>query len=318
MSLMEKANLNPNATSADLRHALKIKLPPPKSQKKGWLFVLPALLLVAVFFLSPLIMAAWMSLHNWPLFGETKFVGLGNYFALMQDKPFIRALLFTGKYTFWVTITIFSVAFPLAVFVDSRKRFVNFFRTSYFLPSVVGFATACLLWVWLYNPDLGLFSVALQRLGFATRSVQFTQKYDAAFLSILVMVTWRASGFTMLLLLTGIQSIPQDIQEAAKIDGAGGWQRFRLVTLPLIRRTLLLSLIMSITGSILAFDQFYIITLGGPRNQTLTAVYQIYRTSFMSFKLGYGAAMSIVLMIILVLFTVVQFLVLRERKGSGT
>lgn len=318
MSVFEKADLKPTATSADLRRVMRQRNPPKKSQWIGWLFVLPAVLLVTVFFLSPLLMAAWMSLHNWPLFGETKWTGLENYRNLLSDRQFIRALLFTGEYTVLVTITIFAVAFPLALFLDSRKRFVNFFRTCYFLPSVVGFATACLLWVWLYNPDLGLFSVLLQRLGLAAKPVQFVQNYHYALLSILVMVTWRASGFTMLLLLTGIQSIPHDIQEAAKIDGAGGWQRFRLVTLPLMRRTLLLSLIMSITGSILAFDQFYIITLGGPRNQTLTAVYQIYRTSFMSFKLGYGSAMSIVLMIILVTFTMVQFLVLRERKTRNS
>ncbi len=314
MSVFEKAQLDPGATSADLRRVMKRRNKPRKSQRVGWLFIAPALLLVIVFFISPLIMAVWMSLHDWPLLGESKWVGLGNYVNLLSDRPFRRALWFTAQYTFFVTLTIFALAFPLALFLDSTKRFVNLFRTSYFLPSIVGFATACLLWVWLYNPDLGLFSVLLQRMGVVDRPVQFIQSFWLAFGSILVMVTWRASGFTMLLLLTGIQSIPPEIQEAARIDGAGGFQRFRLVTLPLVRRTLLLSLIMSITGSILAFDQFFIITLGGPRNQTLTAVYQIYRTSFMAFKLGYGSAMSIVLMLFLVAFTLLQFVVLREKK----
>jgi multiple sugar transport system permease protein len=162
-----------------------------------------------------------------------------------------------------------------------------------------------------------LFSVALQRLGITSRPIQFIQNYDVAFLSILVIVTWRASGFTMLLLLTGIQSIPLDVQEAARIDGASCWQRFRLVTLPLIRRTLSLAMIMSITGSILAFDQFYIITMGAPRNMTITAVYHIYRTSFISFRLGYGSALSVVLMVILIVFTLFQFFFLRGRKESN-
>ena len=309
--------LDPHSTSADLRGRLKKKFGAKKSQWAGLLFVAPALVLVLVFFIIPLGMAAWMSLHNWPLLGKPSFIGLGNYRTLLGDASFHRALIFTGKYAFWVTLAIFCVAFPLALFVDASKRFVNIFRTSFFLPSIVGFATSCLLWVWLLNPDLGLFSVALQRLGIVSKPVQFIQNYDMAFISILVIVTWRAAGFTMLLLLTGIQGIPGDIQEAARIDGATGTQRFFHITLPLIRRTLLMSMILSITGSILAFDQFYIITMGGPRNQTMTAVYQIYRNSFISFKLGYGAALSIALMLILVAFTLFQFLILRERKGAG-
>lgn len=313
---MAMTDLDPAATSADLRDRLGRKYPPAKSQWMALAFIAPALVLVAVFFLAPLVMAVWMSLHNWPLMGSPKFIGLTNYVRLASDKNFLNSLLFTGKYTFWVTIAIFAVAFPLALFVDRKSRLIGFFRTSYFLPSVVGFATSCLLWVWLLSPDNGLFSVLAQRLGWADKPVQFIASYDLAFFSIIVMVVWRMAGFTMLLLLTGIQAIPHDIQEAARIDGAGSWQRFRLVTLPLMKRTLALTMVMSIAGSILAFDQFYIITLGGPRKQTMTAVYQIYNNSFISFKLGYGAAMSVVLMLILAALTVLQLYVLRNKEPS--
>ncbi|MCD8351557.1 MAG: sugar ABC transporter permease [Planctomycetaceae bacterium] len=308
--------LDPAATSADIRDRLKRKYPPPKSQWIALAFIAPALVLVVAFFLVPLIMAIWMSLHNWPLMGTPKFTGLTNYIRLASDKAFLNALLFTGKYTVVVTLAIFAVAFPLALFVDRKSRLTGFFRTSYFLPSVVGFATSCLLWVWLLSPDNGLFSVALQRLGWVDKPVQFIGNFNLAFASIIVMVVWRMAGFTMLLLLTGIQAIPHDIQEAARIDGATAWQRFKLITLPLMRRTLALTMVMSIAGSILAFDQFYIITLGGPRRQTMTAVYQIYNTSFISFKLGYGAAMSVVLMLILVALTVIQLYVLRNKEPS--
>ena len=258
----------------------------------------------------------WMSLHNWPLLGEPKFIGLDNYLRLASDRNFLNALVFTGKYTVVVTIAIFIVAFPLALFVDAKTRLTGFFRTSYFLPSVVGFATSCLLWVWLLSPDNGLFSVALQRLGLVDKPVQFVANYHLVFMSIIVMVVWRMAGFTMLLLLIGIQAIPGEIQEAARIDGATAWQRFRLVTLPLMKRTLALTLVMSIAGSILAFDQFYIITMGGPRRQTMTAVYQIYNNSFISFRLGYGAAMSVVLMLILVAFTILQLYFLRSKEPT--
>ncbi len=306
--------LEPNQTSADMRDRLKRIYPPQKSQWIALLFIAPALILVIVFFLIPLLMAVWMSLHNWPLMGEAKFIGLDNYIRLAKDRQFLNSLLFTGKYTFWVTIAIFAVAFPLALFVDRKSRLTGFFRTSYFLPSVVGFATSCLLWVWLLSPDNGLFSVALQRLGLVDKPVQFIANYNLAFFAIIVMVVWRMAGFTMLLLLTGIQAIPHEIQEAARIDGTTAWQRFRLVTLPLMKRTLALTMVMSIAGSILAFDQFYIITLGGPRKQTMTAVYQIYNNSFISFKLGYGAAMSVVVMVILVILTILQLYVLRNKE----
>ena len=317
MTARERTHDLDAASSADVRQRLKRIYPPPKSQWVGLLFITPAVLLVAVFFLVPLFMAIWMSLHDWPLMGQVRFVGLRNYSRLLSDKQFISSLVFTAKYTFWITIAIFAVAFPLALFVEYPRRWVGFFRTSYFLPSVVGFATSCLLWVWLLSTDNGLFSIALQRLGIVDKPVPFIGNYELAFLSIIVMVVWRMAGFTMLLLLTGMQAIPRDIHEAARIDGASFGQRFRLVTLPLMRRTLSLTLIMSITGSILAFDQFYIITLGGPRNQTMTAVYQIYRNSFISFKLGYGAAMSVVLMLLLIVFTVIQLYMFRSREGQA-
>ncbi len=316
MSAESPDELAAGTTSADVREHLKRKYPPPKSQWVALLFITPALILVAVFFLIPLVMAVWMSLHNWPLMGEHKFIGFENYLRLASDKQFLNALLFTGQYTFWVTIAIFAVAFPLALFVDRKSRLTGFFRTSYFLPSVVGFATSCLLWVWLLSPDNGLFSVVLQRLGIVDKPVQFIANYHLAFISIIIMVVWRMAGFTMLLLLTGIQAIPHEIQEAARIDGASGWQRFTQVTLPLMKRTLALTLVMSVAGSILAFDQFYIITLGGPRRQTMTVVYQIYNNSFISFKLGYGAAMSVAVMLILLALTALQLFVLRNKEPA--
>jgi multiple sugar transport system permease protein len=239
------AVLDPAATSGDMRDRLKRIYPPPKSQWIALAFIAPAVILVAVFFLAPLVMAFWMSLHNWPLMGEPKFIGVANYIRLASDRGFLNALLFTGKYTFLVTVAIFIIAFPLALFVDRKSRLTGFFRSSYFLPSVVGFATSCLLWVWLLSPDNGLFSIVLQRLGWVDKPVQFIASYNLAFFSIIVMVVWRMAGFTMLLLLTGIQAIPPDIQEVARIDGATGWQRFWRITFPLMKRTLALTMVMS-------------------------------------------------------------------------
>ncbi|AZO44520.1 sugar ABC transporter permease [Mesorhizobium sp. M7D.F.Ca.US.005.01.1.1] len=295
---------------------------PPRARKVagrrqwiGLLYVAPAVALVVVFFLIPLGMTAWMSLHNWPLMGEHSYIGLGNYVAILRDTRFWNALRFTAYYTVIVTIAIFVVAFPLALFVERPRPLTNLYRTMFFMPAVVGFASASLLWSWLLNVDSGLFSPAAYDLGLIDRKFNLLATFQPAFWSIIAMVVWKVAGFTMIILMAGLQSIPQDLQEAAVIDGAGPFARFRAITLPLMRRTLALALILSVAGSILAFDQFYIILRGGPRNQTLTAVYWIFNQSFVSFKLGYGAALSMVLLVVLVALSLVQLWLLRKPEG---
>lgn len=281
----------------------------------GLIYVAPAVALVLVFFVVPLCTTAWMSLHNWPLMGAHSFIGLDNYFAIVRDIRFWGALKFTAYYTVVVTVAIFAVAFPLALYVAQPRAMNGFYRTAFFMPVVVGFASASLLWSWLLNVDAGLFSPLAYEMGLTEKRVNLLATFDAAFWSIIAMVVWKVAGFTMIILMTGLQSIPVELQEAATIDGAGPFSRFRLITLPLIRRTIALALILSVAGSVLAFDQFYIILRGGPRNQTLTAVYWIFNQSFVSFKLGYGAALSMVLLVILVVLSLIQLRLLRTPEG---
>lgn len=286
-----------------------------RKQLVGLLFIAPAVTLVVAFFVIPLGMTAWMSLHNWPLLGEARFIGLDNYDALFRDGRFWNAMRFTVYYTIVVTIVIFAVAFPLALFVERPRPLAGFYRTIYFLPVVVGFGSASLLWSWLMNMDAGLFAPALQRLGITEKPINILANFDATFWSIVAMVVWKTAGFTMIILMTGLQGIPSDVREAARIDGASATQRFISITLPLMRRTIALALILSVAGSMLAFDQFYIIAHGGPRNSTLTAVYWIFNSSFVSFRMGYGAALSMVLLAILLTISVVQLRLLRTHEG---
>ena len=286
-----------------------------KSQWRGLLYIAPAMALVIVFFVMPVLFTGWMSLHNWPLMGASRWIGFANYTRMFHDNRFMAALNFTAYYTVIVTIAIFAVAFPLALFIERPRRLTGFYRTSFFMPAVIGFASASLLWSWLLNVDSGLFSPAAFDLGLTEKKVNLLATFQPAFWSIIAMVVWKVAGFTMIILMAGLQSIPQDLQEAAVIDGAGPFARFRAITLPLMRRTLALALILSVAGSILAFDQFYIILRGGPRNQTLTAVYWIFNQSFVSFKLGYGAALSMVLLVVLVALSLVQLWLLRKPEG---
>jgi multiple sugar transport system permease protein len=285
-----------------------------KRRKGGWrglLYIAPAMVLVIVFFVMPVIFTGWMSLHNWPLMGASRWIGFANYTRMLNDNRFMTALSFTAYYTVVVTIAIFAVAFPLAIFVERERRFVSTYRTIIFLPVVVGLATASLLWVWLANVDSGFIGPGLKALGLVEKSPNLLASFDTAFLTIIVMVVWKIAGFTMVILLTGLQAIPQELTEAARIDGAGRLQRFRHLTLPLMRKTIALALIVSVTGSILAFDQFYIMTSGGPQNRMISVVYYIFIQSFVSFNLGYGAALSIALLAILVVISIAQLWLLK-------
>jgi multiple sugar transport system permease protein len=280
---------------------------------RGLLYTAPAMALVLVFFVAPVIFTVWMSLHKWPLLGTPSFNWGTNYTRMLSDIRFFSALGFTAYYTMVVTSAIFVVAFPLAIFVEKQRPLISAYRTIIFLPVVVGLASASLLWVWLANVDSGLFGPLFQMMGLTTGRINLLAKFDSAFLTIIVMVVWKIAGFTMIILLTGLQAIPSELTEAARIDGARRWQRFRYLTLPLMRRTLALALILSVTGSILAFDQFYIMTSGGPQNKMISVVYYIFNQSFVSFNLGYGAALSIVLLAILVALSVVQLWLLRVK-----
>ncbi len=298
-------------TTSALTSATRRRRPKRQAGWRGLIYIAPAMALVTLFFVLPVLFTLWMSLHKWPLLGEPAWIGLRNYTRMFTDARFFNALGFTAHYTLIVTIAIFAVAFPLAIFVEKQRPLVSLYRTIVFLPVVVGLASASLLWVWLANVDSGLFAPLFDMLGLTSGRINLLAKFDTAFLTIIVMVVWKIAGFTMIILLTGLQAIPAELTEAARIDGAGRWQRFRHLTLPLMRRTMALALILSVTGSILAFDQFYIMTSGGPQNKMISVVYYIFNQSFVSFNLGYGAALSIALLLILVTLSVVQLWLLK-------
>ena len=302
------------AVTANLKPGFKI---PARSrrQQAGLFFVLPAVLFTLVFFIIPLLMTFWMSLNNWPLLGKHYFIGLDNYIKLTSDKQFWNSLWFTVKYTSLVTPFIFISAFILALLVNLPMRGVGFFRTAYFLPVVIGLGASSFLWVWLLNDRVGIINGILMDLGWLNKPIVWLGDINLAMISIVFSIVWKTTGFTMVLLLAGMQAIPDELYQAAMIDGAGFWGRLRYITLPLLRRTFALSLVLSMIGSFLAFDQFYIMTRGGPSNQTITVVYWIFNNSFTYFKMGYGAALSIVLLGILVLLSILQLYLFRDDTG---
>ncbi len=266
----------------------------------------PALLFVAVFVLIPLGQLVATSLSDRSLLGGGKFIGLANYWRIWNDSSFWRALGFTAKYTLVMTPILIGLGFALALLTVDNTPLKRLTRTIVFLPVVIGLSSSSLLWFWLLDEQVGLLNKLLVDLHLIGEPIVWFATADLAFWAVVISITWKVVGFGMVLFIAGIQSINPDILEAALMDGASYWGRVRLIILPLTRRVLLLTTLVSAIGSMLAFDQFYIMTSGGPRGQTFTAVYWIYQNSFISFKLGYGAALSIVLTVIILVFSTMQ------------
>lgn len=281
----------------------------------GMLFVAPTALIVGVLFLVPLGILIWMSLTDYPLLGAPEWTGLDNYTGIPDNELFLGAIKFTLTYTAVTTVVIFLVSFVLVAISGSPRRGARVYRTAYFLPYVVGTAAASLMWFINYDTGVGVFNALLLRAGLVDSPVSFLGSPRLAFWSVIVLVVWKFIGFQVLVLLVGLQSIPRELYEACRVDGANAWQQLRHITLPFMTPTLALLFILSVTGSLLAFDQFLILTKGGPDNSTVTLVYAIYNTAFVSFDLGRAAALSIVLLASLILINGVQLSLLRRRDA---
>jgi multiple sugar transport system permease protein len=201
----------------------------------------------------------------------------------------------------------------IALLVARNTPVKLFTRAVVFLPVVIGLGVSSLLWYWLFNYNFGLINRALVDLGFVDKPVVwFGEDANRALWAVITSIVWKVLGFGMLLFVAAIQAIPPDVTEAALVDGAGGWQRLRRIILPLTARTVLMVTLVSVIGSLLAFDQFYLMTAGQPFNKTASSVFWIYLNSFPYLKLGYGAALSLILAVIILAFTIVQMALTRR------
>jgi multiple sugar transport system permease protein len=279
----------------------------------GLALVVPAVLFVAVFVLAPLVFAVYISLTNWPLIGSYKFIGLSNYVSVFQDGSFWHSVVYTLIYTAIVTLPILVVGYLMAVVVRANRRGSTLLRTIFFLPYVIGLSTLSFLLVLEAQPGSGAVNLLLKALHITDGQTAWLVNGPAATGLICALVIWAVSGLTMVLLISGMQSIPRELYESAEIDGASWWGREFHVTIPLLRRTIGMSLILSVIGSFLAFSQFYILTQGGPGRATTPIVLYIYQRAFVQLQVGAATALSIVLVIVVALISAGQFWLLRER-----
>lgn len=281
----------------------------------GFLYLTPALLFVLVFTVYPFIQLVWVSFNNWTLITPPRYIGLGNFERAVADDQFWVSLGFTLKYTLIITPILMIGGYLIALLVSGNSPLRRFTRTVVFIPVVIGLGVSSLLWYWLFSSDFGFVNKILLDLGIIERPVLWLGvDADRSNLAIIASIVWKVIGFGMILFVGAIQAIPTEITEATMVDGAGYWQRVRRVILPLTRRTVLLVTLISVIGSLLAFDQFYIMTAGQPHNETATSVFYVYLNSFPYLKLGYGAALSLILAAIVLAFTLVQLILTRRSE----
>ena len=276
---------------------------------------MPITLFVTVFTAFPLSQMVWMSFHNWSLIEPKKWVGLANFVRLYNDRQFWISLQFTLKYTLYITPILMIGGYLIALLVARNTPLRRLTRAIVFVPVVIGLGVSSLLWYWLFSYDFGLVNRLLVDLGVVLRPIiWFGEDADRALWAVIVSIVWKVLGFGMLLFVAAIQAIPDDLNEAATVDGATYWQGVRMITLPLTYKTILLVTLVSVIGSLLAFDQFFLMTAGQPFNRTASSVFWIYLNSFPYLKLGYGAALSLVLAGIVLALTIVQALLTRRVR----
>jgi len=275
--------------------------------------VTPALLFVGMFVLVPLVFAIYISLTNWPLIGSYHFIGLDNYAAIGRDAAFWRAVFYTLLYTAIVTLPILVVGYLMAVLVRANRRGSTLLRTVFFLPYVIGLSTLSFITVLEAQPDSGGINVLLKQLGITDGTTAWLVDAPLATGLISVLVIWGVSGLTMMLLVSGMQGIPRELYESSEMDGASWWDRERRITIPMLRRTIAMSLILSVIGSFLAFTQFFILTQGGPGSSTTPIILAIYQRAFVQLQVGSATALSIVLIIVVGLISAAQFWLLRDK-----
>jgi multiple sugar transport system permease protein len=269
----------------------------------AYAFLLPSLIIFVIFRHGPAVASLLLGFFEWSVVDDPRFIGLGNFERLVGDDVFWKALRNTVLFVVLTVPTDIVLALVLAVLLNQRLHGMAVFRLAYFVPVVTATAVVAIVWRWLYQPQ-GVVNGALGAFG--VDPIVWLSDPDWALPAIAVMAVWKHVGFNMLILLAGLQAIPTEFEEAARIDGAGPLAIFFGVTLPLLRPVIVLVTILTTIGSFQVFDAAYVMTNGGPFYATTTLVYYIYQSAFDRYQMGYAAAVAFVLFVIILAISILQ------------
>ncbi len=290
--------------------------------QRGWsqravivLFLAPSLIPLLLFTVGPMVASVGLSTLRWNLLKPPVFVGLDNYDKLLGDAGFREAVLHTIQYVAGYLPIVLVGGLLIALALNQRLRGLALFRTAYFLPVVTSWVVVALMWRWLLDPGTGIVNYALSLVGIDGPG--WWTDPDWAMASVIVASAWKDLGFVMVILLAGLQSIPEEYYEAASVDGAGRWSRFRHITIPLLTPSLFFVLVISLINNLQVFDQVWVMTKGGPAGATSVVVENIVRNAFSYGQMGYAAAMSWIFFVVLLVITALQFRLQRRWVTYG-
>ncbi|MFE6735184.1 carbohydrate ABC transporter permease [Microbacterium sp. NPDC057650] len=280
----------------------------------GWSFILPNFLGFAAFTLVPVIVLFYMAFTSWNIFGKANWVGFANFQRLFGDGSFRTAFWNTIYYSaMHIPLTI-VVSLGLALLLNNKLRGVAFFRTAAFFPYITSIVAIAVVWNLLFSPDYGPINAVLRAIGVDNPPGWLTSK-EWAMPAVVIVSTWRDMGYYMILFLAGLQTVPRELHEAARMDGANTWQRFTNVTLPSLRPTMFFVTVMLTINSLKIFDLILVMTNGGPGQATLVLSQFIYRKGFGENQFGYASAAAVALFFICILVTIAQFLWNKRRSA---
>ena len=286
---------------------MKLRFTSVKQEQGVWamIFLFAPLLLLGIFVFFPIIFAFVVSFYDWNLLIPDKpFVGLANYSELFKDEVFIISVKNTLIYTIGVVPTQTFAALFLAFVMNQKIKGRTFFRIAFYIPAITSSVVTSIIFVWIYSKP-GLLNYLLASIGIDTQ-IDWLTNPNTVLPSIMMLNIWTTSGFFMVSFLAGLQSIPQSLYEAAKIDGANTWQQFWNITVPMVRPITFFVMVMSLIGCFQVFDQIFIMSGGGPDNASTTMSYFVYQNSFKYFRFGFGAASAVVLACIIFASTYLQ------------
>ena len=274
----------------------------------AYIYILPAFLILGTFVLYPFIRAFWISMFQWWNIRNPKFIGVSNYITVLHDSLFWESLWHTVYYVLGAVAPTMVLALIIAVLLNSKIRGKSFFRTAYFLPYVTNTVAASMVFLWIYDRDYGLLNYILHTL-FHVHLIDWLNSPQWAMPAVIILGIWRYLGFDIVIFLAGLQGIDRMYYDAAEVDGATAWDRFRHITLPLLSPTTFFVFIISIIGAFKVFQEIYVLwsgSSGGPLHSAMTIMVYFYHTAWYEFHLGEAAAVANILFIIIFIVTVIQ------------
>ncbi|MGM0753135.1 MAG: carbohydrate ABC transporter permease [Bacillota bacterium] len=280
-----------------------------------FLFLIPGVIILGAFIFYPMLNAIWLSFTNYNIVTEAEFIGLENYKELFSDALFWKVLGQTLLYLIIVVPALVILPIFLAILVNQQVKGIGFFRSAYYVPVVTSMVVVGIAWKWVYA-DKGILNYILESVGLISEPVNWLTSTSTSIFAVMVVTIWKGLGYYMVIYLAGLQSISDDLYEAADIDGASKWKQIWHITIPLLMPSIMIVTIMSSISAMKVFEEIYVMTGGGPLNSSKTLVFYIYEEAFDKLQMGYASAAGVILFIITLIFSVINIKFMSKKESA--